>query len=266
MRRVRIVRADTAQADDVDELTGGDASAGAGDYSDYAEVHDLDEGGSAYLEYDEEPDDAYLDEEEYEDQPVGLFGTPGRAIALTFSALLLLVIVGISAWLLGQGTRGGLPAYASNGTNSATGSNTGVQIGLTPPDFELIDMYTGKGVKLSSLRGKPVWINFWATWCAPCRSEMPQMKERYAKYRDKGLVILGVDDMEDNATVSQYVKEGGYDWTFVIDGDGAVLEKYNVTGIPTHVFVDKTGIIRSIMVGGISGPMMDDGLKKIMGD
>jgi thiol-disulfide isomerase/thioredoxin len=254
MRKVRIAGATDATREDVDDY------AGEGDdyYDDTAEANELDEPEDGY--YDDDADE--FDEEDYYEQPVGLLGSPGRVIMLVTSAILLFGIAAVSAWLLGQRGHPQGTGIAAN-----PGIKTGVQVGLYPPDFELLDIYSGKAVKLSAYRGKqPVWVNFWASWCEPCKAEMPEMQHRYDKYKDKGLAILGIDDMEDHATVKQYVELGGYSWTFAIDGSGEILQKYFVTGIPTHVFVDKTGIIRSITVGGISGAMMDDGLNKILGD
>ncbi len=203
--------------------------------------------------------------EEAEDDSVGLFSSPGRAIMLIASIGLLLLVAGMVAWLLGsQVGNSTTNAYTSTGITNTSGLQTAPRVGALAPDFVLNEIYTGKPMPLSSLRGKPVWVNFWASWCGPCKAEMPEMKQRYAKYKDKGLVILGVDDREDNATVKQFTELNGYDWTFVIDGDGSVLEQYFVSGIPTHVFVDKAGVIRSMTIGGISGDMMDDGLAKIM--
>ena len=207
----------------------------------------------------------YAEEPDYDPEPTGLFGTPARAIILIGTALMLFLITGLAAWLLGQsGSPISASSFAATNTANIDGLDTAVRVGALPPDFTLNEIYTGKPITLSSMRGKPVWVNFWATWCPPCRAEMPEMKQRYAKYKDKGLVILGVDDREDNASVKQFVELGGYDWTFVIDGDSSVMQRYIVTGIPTHIFVDKAGVIRAITVGGISGGIMDDSLAKIV--
>lgn len=135
--------------------------------------------------------------------------------------------------------------------------------GHYPPDFTLSTL-EGKPVKLNDLRGKPVWVNFWATWCPPCRAEMPEMKQKYAQLKDKGLVILGVDMSEDPATVRQFTEGNGYDWTFLLDPGGQAASQYYVSGIPTHLFIGRDGIIKAVQVGGIPASMMDRYLSQIM--
>lgn len=218
-------------------------------------------GYEASHEPDFEAGDYECEDGDYAYEPDGLFSTPGRVIALVSLVLMLFVVAGLAAWLLGKST-----STASSGPPPIpAGVQTGVRVGALPPDFELNDANTGKPVKLSSLRGNPVWVNFWASWCAPCRAEMPEMKQRYAKYKDKGLVILGVDLGEDSATVNQFTQLNGYDWTFVLDSNQQVSQQYFVSGIPTHLFLDKAGVIRAMTVGGISGDMMNDSLTKIIG-
>ncbi len=135
--------------------------------------------------------------------------------------------------------------------------------GHYPPDFTLSTL-EGKSVKLSDLRGKPVWVNFWATWCPPCRAEMPEMKQKYAQLKDKGLVVLGVDMSEDPATVKQFTESNGYDWTFLLDPGSQVASQYYVSGIPTHLFIGRDGIIKAVQVGGIPASMMDRYLSQIV--
>lgn len=246
-----------AQSQPVDEL----------EY-DIEEYHENDDDHADYdMVYD---NGAGYDEEYYGVEPdsLGLFSTPGRALLLIFSVLMLLLVTGTLAWLLGSQRSNSYTTRsigASSSTNiNTSGLQTAVKVGALAPDFALNELYTGKPISLSSLRGKPVWLNFWASWCGPCKAEMPEMKQRFAKYKDKGLVILGVDDAEDNATVKQFTELNGYDWTFVIDGNGSILQQYFVSGIPMHAFIDKNGVIRSMTIGGISGDMMDDGLSKIL--
>ncbi|HUS13987.1 MAG TPA: TlpA disulfide reductase family protein [Chloroflexia bacterium] len=140
---------------------------------------------------------------------------------------------------------------------------TSTAVGRAAPDFQATDAFSGRTVSLSSLRGQPVWLNFWASWCPPCRDEMPAMQRRYTRWRGQGLVILGVDSTENEATIRQYVGAGGYDWSFYLDPAGAT-RLYHVSGIPYHVFIDRTGLIRATATGGISGSQMDRNLVIIM--
>ncbi len=206
-------------------------------------------------DYIDDEDDAYYIENSEDGetlaQPVGLLSSPARVIMLVSSVLLLFVLTGTIAWLLGS-QRAGVhaptqPAQAA--TNNAI--TEALRIGSLAPDFTLMDSNTGKQVQLSSLRGKPVWINFWATWCEACRVEMPDMKKAYDDYKGKGLVILGVDNMESSTDVNNFTREGGFDWTFLLDADGIALDKYQVTAIPTHWFVGKDGIIKATRVGAV---------------
>ncbi|HYO48843.1 MAG TPA: redoxin domain-containing protein [Chloroflexia bacterium] len=137
-------------------------------------------------------------------------------------------------------------------TPSRTGDrSTGARVGAFAPDFTLTDAVTGESVSLASLRGKPVWINFWATWCPPCREEMPEMQQYYEKYHAQGLAIVGVNVQESDSQVQQYLKEGAYTWTFVLDAKGTTTDRYLVGGLPSHFFIDAEGVVQAIHMGGL---------------
>lgn len=135
---------------------------------------------------------------------------------------------------------------------------------MEAPDFELSDVTTGQPLRLSALRGQPVWINFWATWCPPCKEELPRMKAQYDKYRGNGLQIVGIDMQEDPSDVRAYAQANGFDWAFVVDQDGSVTNRYFTSGIPTHVFVDAAGVIRAVHVGDLQSTAMEELLSTIM--
>ena len=144
-----------------------------------------------------------------------------------------------------------------------TGIPIGVQLGNRAPDFTL-DRVDGKGqITLSSFRGvKPVWVNVWATWCPPCRQEMPEMQQVWQQYKDK-IEILGVDFKEESNTVKDYINQGGYSWPFVIDHDMVMSQQYNASAIPTHVFVDRNGIVQFVAKGGLSRASMNEAVAKV---
>ena len=113
------------------------------------------------------------------------------------------------------------------------------EVGHLAPDFTLTDL-EGNSVTLSAVRGKVVFINFWATWCPPCRKEMPEIEAIYQEYKNQDVVVIGVDLLVseifkgyDENDVHQFVQQGGYSWTFVIDTTGQVAENYGITAIPT---------------------------------
>ena len=117
------------------------------------------------------------------------------------------------------------------------------------PDFTLKNP-EGEDIKLSDLQGKVVFLNFWATWCPPCRAEMPSMEKIYAHYKDKDFTILAVNLQEKSAQVKDFIKKNKYSFPVVLDTDGRVGGgMYMVQGIPTTYLVDKDGGILARLVG-----------------
>ena len=133
-------------------------------------------------------------------------------------------------------------------TGCATGTGPSAQVGGTAPDFQLQDL-DGQSVALSNLQGNPVLLNFWATWCPPCRSEMPYIQQVYDEWSDKGLVVLTINTGESSTTVKEFMQANGLSLPVLLDRGGEVAEKYNIRGIPTTFFIDKDGIIQVKIIG-----------------
>ena len=128
-----------------------------------------------------------------------------------------------------------------------TGSSTqaAVVIDSAAPDFTLRDT-SGNPVSLSSLRGKMVLIDFWATWCGPCISSVPEMKRIWQTYGGKGLVILSISLDNDMAAWRSYIKNSHMDWLHVFDTrtTSSATYRYGVNAIPTLFLVDREGVLR----------------------
>lgn len=116
------------------------------------------------------------------------------------------------------------------------------------PDFTLKSM-SGENVKLSELQGNVVMINFWATWCGPCRQEMPLLDEFYKKYKKLGFVLLGVNVEEDSSKAAGYLKEVPVTFPILYDNTNKVSELYDVDAMPTTVLVDRGGNLRFVHRG-----------------
>jgi peroxiredoxin len=123
------------------------------------------------------------------------------------------------------------------------------QAGFAAPDFTL-DTLAGQSVSLPGLRGQAVLINFWATWCPPCRAEMPAIQQVYEQYRDRGFTVLAVDLQEDDAQVAAFVEELGLTFPILMDRDGTVAAQYRVKALPSTFFVDREGVIQEVTLGG----------------
>ncbi len=123
--------------------------------------------------------------------------------------------------------------------------------GFLAPDFTL-DTLDGTKVTLSDLRGKIVVINLWATWCPPCRAETPALENAYVQYKDSGVVVLGlnVTNQDSEKDVPLFVEEFGLTFPILLDRDGSVSALYQLKGLPTTYFVNREGIIRTVVVGG----------------
>jgi peroxiredoxin/Tfp pilus assembly protein PilF len=123
---------------------------------------------------------------------------------------------------------------------------------------------TGEQLSLEALRGKIVLLDFWATWCGPCRVEMPEAKRIWAKYGGDQFVIIGVSLDHNLKSLENYVKQEGITWPQYFDESGQVSELYHVTGIPQTVVIDQDGIIRAVgLRGGALSNKIGELLKKI---
>lgn len=145
--------------------------------------------------------------------------------------------------------------------NSATDAKVGTKKGDTAPDFTLTTS-DGKTVKLSDYRGKKVILNFWATWCPPCRAEIPDMVKFYEANKDKGIVILGVNLTNSERTpgsVPQFITDYKISYPVLMDETGEVGDRYRVSAIPTTYILDSNGTITEI----ITGPMTYNGMETV---
>ena len=133
--------------------------------------------------------------------------------------------------------------------------------GEKAPDFTLNDL-DGKAVSLSDFRGKVVLISFWASWCGPCRVEIPHMIKVYDELRDQGFEILAVNLREDSGRVRAFVSEYDMRFPILLDPQGKVGGAYFVRGIPTSVFVDREGIITAVHTGSLT----DTALRRYVND
>ena len=117
------------------------------------------------------------------------------------------------------------------------------------PDFTLADL-RGEPVRLSDLRGRVVLLNFWATWCMPCRDEMPSMQRLWQTYRDRGLTVLAVStDTGGKKRVANFARRLELSFPILLDSDGQVSDRYQVSGVPASFLIDRQGRIVAHVLG-----------------
>ena len=122
---------------------------------------------------------------------------------------------------------------------------------ISPREFSLPSL-AGETQNLGALRGKVVFLNFWATWCGPCRLEMPSMEALYKQNREKGLEIIAINCGEGRQEVQAFMKENGLSFPALLDEDGKVSSSYGIQAIPTSYIIDRNGNIVSRLVGSIN--------------
>jgi cytochrome c biogenesis protein CcmG, thiol:disulfide interchange protein DsbE len=155
-----------------------------------------------------------------------------------FASILVLglVWIGVSADRLGKSTNGLIPAP---------------QKGFLAPDFTLESM-SGEEVTLSDLRGQVVIINLWASWCGPCRLEMPALKDIYNEYKENDLVILAVNStsQDSRSALEKFVAEYQLPFTVLLDTEGTAAQLYQLSALPSTFFIGRDGLIRRVVIGG----------------
>jgi thiol-disulfide isomerase/thioredoxin len=114
--------------------------------------------------------------------------------------------------------------------------------GVAAPGFTLKDI-RGDDISLEDFKGRTVFLNFWATWCSPCRAEMPAMEKLHRSFKDRGLMVVAVNYLEDGDRVLKYIRKMSYTFTVLMDNDGYVSGKYRVNAIPVTFLIDRDGRI-----------------------
>lgn len=123
--------------------------------------------------------------------------------------------------------------------------------GFLAPDFELTTL-EGEAVQLSRLQGQPVIVNFWATWCAPCKAEMPAMQRVYEQFRDQGLVILAVNatNQDTRQAAADFTSQYSLTFPILLDTGAEAAQQYQVRALPVTFFIDRAGNIHDVVIGG----------------
>jgi cytochrome c biogenesis protein CcmG, thiol:disulfide interchange protein DsbE len=159
----------------------------------------------------------------------------GAAIGLV--ALLFVLL----AWSLLNDEGGGLAAAANRGERPSA------------PDFTLERLDDEGELQLSSLRGKAVVLNFWASWCQPCKEEAPFLEEIWRDNHDRGLVVVGLDAKDFRGDARRFARRFGLTFPLVFDGPGGIVDPYGVTGFPETFVIDREGRVVEAFAGAVSG-------------
>jgi peroxiredoxin len=131
------------------------------------------------------------------------------------------------------------------------------------PDLALPQL-DGTKVALRDLAGQVVLINIWATWCPPCRAEMPAIQQAYAAYHERGLVVLGVNQREDAAAITPFLEQHGLTFPILLDGDGQASARYQASALPSSFFVDRRGVIRAVYHGPLPPRVIDGIIEQLL--
>lgn len=200
--------------------------------------------------------------------PTALAGRSGagRLANLAIMGVVALVIIAIAFVTNGPST--GATSTTGGGVTSVTlnGTATGPApvIGEAAPEFSAVGA-DGKAISLSQFKGHPVWVTFGASWCQPCRAENPDVVATYEQHRGTGLVVIQIYMSEDAAAVNSYADRVGIPYVKVPDPDQRLADEYRIVGIPTHFFLDSSGVLRSMKIGSLTPGAMDTALKEIGG-
>lgn len=175
-----------------------------------------------------------------------------RLGAQAVAVAVVVALLGLLAWKLVQGESEVTTELARGGSPDA-------------PAFSL-ERLDGKGeLSLASLRGRAVVLNFWASWCGPCKDEAPLLQEAYERWRDEGVAFVGVDVQDFRGDARDFIERYGVTYPNVYDGKGSLVGRYGVTGYPETFFVDASGKVRHRIAGPVaSAEEVDEGIERAL--
>jgi thiol-disulfide isomerase/thioredoxin len=181
-----------------------------------------------------------------------------RAVRAVLWALVGVITV---AWLF---MGGGLESLSSLTGPPASGDPGGsADVGRPAPALRL-PLAGGGEVRLDQYRGQVVLVNFWATWCGPCRAEMPAMERAYRTHGPHGFAVLAVDVQERDADVQAFLREVGATFPSALDTTGEASRAWRAVGLPTSFLIDRQGIVRDVRVGPFTDEMLEEQLNRLL--
>ncbi len=156
--------------------------------------------------------------------------------------LYILLLIAGASWISLSADKAG---------SSTSGNIPAPQAGFAAPDFTL-KTPTGEAYTLSEFRGQAVLVNLWATWCPPCRAEMPTIESMYREYKDRGFIVLAIDMtyQDDPFAVVPFVQEYNLTFPILLEETGDVAAMYQLRSLPSSFFINPDGIIAEVVIGG----------------
>lgn len=151
---------------------------------------------------------------------------------------------------------------STQGEKSNTSEKSFGESNKKAPDFKITDM-NGKEVSLSEFFGKPIVLNFWASWCPPCKAEMPHFQKAFKENTDVQFLMVNASYNDTESSVKAFLENGGYTFPVLTDKRGLAFRAYNVSSLPTTYFIDKNGKVISHTVGMLLEQRLADGIKAI---
>lgn len=182
--------------------------------------------------------------------------------SLFVGLLLLTTLLAACGGSAGSASDTGLPNLAVASTRGADNSQRGLEPGQAAPDFTL-QFPDGKKARLSDWQGQPVVLNFWASWCAPCKEEMPEFVAAAERYQEDGLVVVGINAGESASQAAPFMQQYGITFPVGLDERGDVQQLYNVRGLPTTVFIDREGRVTERWAGLLTANALEELLAEI---
>jgi cytochrome c biogenesis protein CcmG/thiol:disulfide interchange protein DsbE len=206
---------------------------------------------------------------ELDERPQSRREWSGLLRSIVLPVAIVVAIVGGLFWYQSRGDGRGASPYGTIALPAnLPGGDVGAQKGKIAPDF-LLERLAGGTLRLSDLRGKPVLVNFWASWCLPCREETPQLEQAYDANKAGGLEIVAVNLQEADPIAQAFVDEWLIPYPVVMDRRGDVARTWHVgggsQGLPVSFFLDADGVVQKVVLGQVRPTDLTDGLALILG-
>jgi cytochrome c biogenesis protein CcmG/thiol:disulfide interchange protein DsbE len=144
-------------------------------------------------------------------------------------------------------------------------------VGSPAPDFDLA-LYPNyraglpEQIKLSDLRGRPVVMNFWASWCVECTKEARELEATYRRYKDRGVVFLGIDYLDNESPAMAYLQDYGVTYANGLDTQQKIAKAYRITGVPETFFIDANGTVQEVVIAPVSEAQLNAAIERLLSD